>query len=166
VCLLPAGVRGAEPPTFAATVESVQPKVVKIYGAGGLRGLEPYQSGFLISPEGHVLTVWSYVLDTDYITVTLNSGQKYQGELIGADPRYEIAILKIDADELSHFAPGDAAPLEVGDRVLAFSNLFGVATENKRPASCTGASQPRPVSPPAAVPSKRPTGGRHTCWTR
>ena len=33
--------------------------------------LEAYQSGFLISPQGHVLTAWSYVLDTDYITVTL-----------------------------------------------------------------------------------------------
>ena len=52
-------------PSFATSIDRVQPKLVKIYGAGGFRGLEAYQSGFLISSEGHVLTVWSYVLDTD-----------------------------------------------------------------------------------------------------
>ena len=45
--------------------------MVKIYGAGGPRGLEAYQSGFLISAEGYILTSWSYVLDTDNITVVL-----------------------------------------------------------------------------------------------
>ena len=127
-CLVPAGARSAESTSFAEAVDSVQPNIVKIYGAGGLRGLEPYQSGFLFSPTGHVLTVWSYVLDTDYITVTLNDGRKYQGQLVGADPRYEIAVLKIDADELPHFPLSDTVQLDVGDRVLAFSNLFGVAT--------------------------------------
>ena len=48
------------------TIDRVQPKIVKIYGAGGFRGMEGYQSGILISPEGHILTAYSYVLDTDY----------------------------------------------------------------------------------------------------
>ena len=77
---------------FSVVSASVQPKMIKIYGAGGIRGLEGYQSGFLISGEGHILTVWSYVLDTDYITVTLDDGRKFQGEIIGADPRLEIAV--------------------------------------------------------------------------
>ena len=51
--------------TLPDVIDSVQPKMVKIYGSGGIRGLEAYQSGFLISPEGHVLTVWSYVLDSE-----------------------------------------------------------------------------------------------------
>jgi len=114
--------------TFIQTVALVQPKIVKIYGAGGLRGLEAYQSGFLISPQGHVLTAWSYVLDTDLITVTLDDGRRLQAQLIGADPRREVAVLKIEADDLPHFRLSDAVELEVGDRVLAFSNLFGVAT--------------------------------------
>ena len=54
--------------SFAQVVERVQPKMVKIYGAGGVRGLEAYQSGFLISSEGHILTVWSSVLDSDTIS--------------------------------------------------------------------------------------------------
>ena len=114
--------------TFIQAVASVQPKLVKIYGAGGLRGLEAYQSGFLISPQGHVLTAWSYVLDTDFITVTLDDGRRLAAQLIGADPRREIAVLKLEADDLPHFRLSDAVELEVGDRVLAFSNLFGVAT--------------------------------------
>ena len=59
--------------SLATTIAQVQPKMVKIYGAGGLRGLEAYQSGFLISGEGHILTVWSYVLDSDAVGVTLDS---------------------------------------------------------------------------------------------
>ena len=46
-------------------IDQAQTKMVKIYGAGGFRGMEGYQSGFLISAEGHVLTALSYVLDTD-----------------------------------------------------------------------------------------------------
>jgi len=124
----------AAAPSFAEVIASVQPKIVKIYGAGGFRGLEHYQSGFLISPEGHVLTAWSYVLDTDFVTVTLNDGSKYTAEFVGADPRLEIAVLKIDASTTDCFRLADAVELEPGARVLAFSNLYGVATGDE-PAS-------------------------------
>ncbi|HEX4128559.1 MAG TPA: S1C family serine protease [Pirellulales bacterium] len=129
-CCVAAARAGDAPPTvsFHPAIESVQPKVVKIYGAGGYRGMEPYQSGFLISAEGHVLTVWSYVLDTDYLSVTLNNGQKFDAKLLAADPRFELAVLKIDAEGLPHFDLAAAAKAETGARVLAFSNLFGVAT--------------------------------------
>lgn len=120
--------------TFSDVVTEVQPKIVKIYGAGGLRGLEAYQSGFLISGEGHVLTAWSYVLDSDFITVVLDDGRKFQGEMVGADPRLEIAVLKIDAEALSFFDIKKGVELTSGDRVLAFSNLYGVATGDE-PAS-------------------------------
>lgn len=123
-----ASVSVSQETSFATVVESVQPKIAKIYGAGGMRGLEAYQSGFLISPDGYVLTVWSYVLDTDYLTVTLDDGRKFEAALVGADPRYEIAVLKVGAEDLPHFSLSETVDLEVGDRVLAFSNLFGVAT--------------------------------------
>jgi S1-C subfamily serine protease len=114
--------------SFNSVLSDVLPKMVKIYGAGGVRGLEPYQSGFLISAEGHVLTSWSYVLDTDLVKVTLDDGRKYEGTSVGIDPRLEIAILKIDATELPHFDLANAPTAESGTRVLALSNLFGVAT--------------------------------------
>jgi len=114
--------------SYADIIAQVQPKIVKVYGAGGVRGLEAYQSGFLISAEGHILTVWSYVLDTDAIKVILDDGRDYTATLVGADPRTEIAILKIDAEDVQHFDPTAAVDLGPGARVLAFSNLFGVAT--------------------------------------
>ena len=75
--------------SFAEIAEQTQPKIVKIFGAGGLRGLEAYQSGFLISGQGHILTVWSYVLDTDYVGIILNDGRKFEAKLVGADPRMD-----------------------------------------------------------------------------
>lgn len=106
----------------------VQSKMAKIYGAGGVRGLEAYQSGIVISEQGHILTVWSYVLDTDELTVILDDGRKFKAEMVGADPRLEIAVLKIDATGLSAFEMQSAVSLQTGDRVLAFSNLYGIAT--------------------------------------
>jgi len=120
--------------SLAETIARAQPKMVKIYGVGGPRGMEDYQSGFLISPEGHILTAWSYVLDTDVIEVRLADGRKLPAKLVGADPRLEAAVLKIQATDLPCFDLGRAVEVEAGARVLAFSNLFGVATGNE-PAS-------------------------------
>ncbi len=117
-----------DPASFVDVVRSVQPKIVKIYGAGGFRGLEAYQSGLLISPNGHVLTVWSYVLDTDFIGVTLDDGRRFDGKLVAADPRLEVAVLKIDAQGLPCFKLDEAVEADGLTRVLAFSNLYGVAT--------------------------------------
>ena len=119
---------------FQKVVVQTQPAMVKIVGSGGFQGLEPYQSGFLISGEGHILTVWSYVLDSDTVTATLNDGQKFDAKLIGYDPRLEIAILKVDAKGSANFKLDEAVPAPAGSRVLAFSNLYGVATGNE-PAS-------------------------------
>jgi S1-C subfamily serine protease len=120
--------------SLADVIQQVEPKIVKIYGAGGFRGLEAYQSGFLISPDGHIVTAWSYVLDTEYVGVTLDDGRKFDAKLLGADPRLEVAVLKIDAADLPCFDLAQSADLAVGARVLAFSNLFGVATGSE-PAS-------------------------------
>ncbi len=126
---LAAAMPAAADDTLPAVVDSVQPKMVKIYGSGGIRGLEAYQSGFLISPEGHVLTVWSYVLDSEeLLNVVLNDGRRFPGKLVNHDPRLEIAILKIDVDAVEHFDLGTAVELQPGEGVLAFSNLYGVAS--------------------------------------
>lgn len=117
--------------SLASTIQSVQPRMVKLYGAGGVQGLEAYQSAFLISGEGHILTVWSYVLDADVITATLDDGRKLTAEVVGMDPRLEIAVLKVDGQDLPHFNLDEAVALEAGQRVLAFSNLYGVAAGNE-----------------------------------
>ncbi len=132
--LLPAAlacVLGGAASTFAQssqeTIESVLPRVVKIFGAGGLKNLESYGSGFLVSPEGHIVTVWSHVLDTDQLSVVLDDGRRFDAELLGAEPTLELAVLKIDAERLPFFDLSEVAEAGPGTRVLAFSNVFQVA---------------------------------------
>jgi S1-C subfamily serine protease len=120
--------RGAPQETIAAAAR----KVVKIHGAGGVRGLEAYQTGILVSSQGHILTVMSTVLDADEIDCVLDDGRRYRGRLVGVDPARELALLEIEAEELPAFALDATEPVPVGTRVLALSNLFGVALGDER----------------------------------
>jgi S1-C subfamily serine protease len=114
-------------------IRSAQSKVVKIYGAGGLRQMEAYQTGILISSEGHVLTVLSYVLDTDDLAVILDDGRKFTGEILGTDPLRELAVVKLTEVEepLPFFDLKESPVAEVGERVMAVSNLYNIATSNE-----------------------------------
>lgn len=105
-------------------------RVVKIYGAGGVRNLQGYGTGFLISAEGHIVTVWSHVLDADEVTIVLNDGRRFQGKLLGAEPQLDVAVIKLQNvnGELPHFDLSDLGEGAVGTRILGFSNMFKVAT--------------------------------------
>jgi len=108
-------------------------RVVKIYGAGGIRGLEAYQTGILVSPTGHIVTALSTVLDAEAIDCVLDDGRRYQARLLGADLRRELAVLAIDGENLPCYQLTTTAPRAVaGTRVLALSNLFGVAVGDER----------------------------------
>ena len=111
------------------SIREAQRKVVKIYGAGGVSGLEAYQTGILISAEGHVLTVQSYVLDTDDLGVVLDDGRYFTAEILGVDPVRELAVLKlpVENDSLPHFNLAASPLAKIGERVLAVSNLFNIA---------------------------------------
>ncbi len=111
-----------------SAIEEVQRRVVKIFGAGGVRGLHAYSTGFLISPEGHVATVWNHVLDPDTVTVILHDGRKFEGRVVGAEPQLQMAILKIEGEDLPHFELADAGSAGTGTRVLGFGNMYKVAT--------------------------------------
>ena len=111
----------------SSAVKSVLPTTVKIVGSGGMRGLEAYQSGIVISNEGHILTAWSYVLDSD-ATVTTNDGERFECKLLGYDAKLEIAILKVEAQGLPHVSLASAVEVPVGTPVLTFCNCYGVAT--------------------------------------
>jgi serine protease Do len=111
------------------TIDAVLPRLVKIYGAGGLQNLVAYGTGMLVSPEGHVATVWSHVLDTEQVTVVLNDGRRFQAQVLGAEPHLDLALLKLDAEnlQLPYFDLAEAGAAEPGERILAFSNMFKVA---------------------------------------
>lgn len=110
------------------TVIDAELKTVKIYGAGGFAGLDAYQSGFFISDAGHILTVWSTVLDVDPILAVCSDGSRYEAKVLGIDPNLEIAVLETGQRPSSFFAWEEPPSLQTGDRVLALSNLYGIAT--------------------------------------
>ena len=131
-------VTAGPPASFRNVVRQVQSKLVKIVGGGGVQGWGSYQSGVCISEDGYILTSWSYVLEAENVWVTLDDGQKFTGTLVGYDPQIEIAVLKIDANGLSHFKLDSAVTAKLGARVLAFSNLYGVATGDEPVSVQTG----------------------------
>lgn len=125
-------VAAAEPSPQQVIATSAR-KVVKLYGAGGLSGLEGYQTGILISPDGRIVTVASTVLDADDIECVLDDGRRFTARLVGVDPQRELAVLQIDASDVPAFVvPADAEPVPPGTRIIALSNMFGVAVGDER----------------------------------
>jgi len=125
-CTLLAAVTAAAQSPHEA-IEAVQSRVVKIFGAGGIANLHDYGTGFLVSPDGHVVTVWSHVLDGDVVTCVLDDGRRYYGKVLGAEPQLDLAVVKIDAEDLPYFDLSQTATAGPGTRVLGFSNLYKVA---------------------------------------
>lgn len=116
------------------TIDHVLPRIVKIFGAGGIANLHAYGTGFIVSPEGHIATVWSHVLDTSAVTVVLDDGRRFYAEVLGAEPALDVAVLKIEAENLPYFDLDDLGRAGPGTRVLGFSNMFQVA-EGDEPVS-------------------------------
>ena len=85
-------------------------------------------SGFIISKDGYILTNNHVVNDADSITVTLGDGREFEASLIGADPKTEVALIKIeDGEDLPVIPLGDSDALQVGEWVLAAGNPFGLS---------------------------------------
>ena len=74
--------------------------------------------------EGYVVTNHHVIDDADEITVTLKDRREFSAELVGSDPQTDIALLKIDADDLNALVLGDSEQLAVGDFVIAIGNPF------------------------------------------
>jgi serine protease Do len=112
-------------------VDRVQEKVVKLFGAGGAKGLESYQSGVLVGSDGYILTSWSTVLDVTSVRVVAYDGRRLNATVVGVDPPNEMALLKVDDAGLSGFELDTSIATRPGQRVFGVSNLFGIATGNE-----------------------------------
>jgi S1-C subfamily serine protease len=125
--------------SFAKVAEEVNPKVVKVFGAGGVRGLAAYGTGLLVSPDGYILTVYSHILDTQDLRVHLYDGTRFHAKVVAIEPELDIALIKIGGDKdklegLPYFDVFEAAKkpqAEAGTGVLAFSNVFEIATRDE-----------------------------------
>ena len=85
-------------------------------------------SGFIISKDGYIVTNHHVIEDANKITVTLYDGKAYEATLVGSDANSDVAVLKIDADNLTPVTIGSSTELVVGDEVAAIGNPLGELT--------------------------------------
>jgi serine protease Do len=83
-------------------------------------------SGVIVSTDGYILTNNHVVHDADTIRVTLADGRELTAKVVGTDPQSDLAVVKIDAKDLPAITFADSDKIEVGDRVLAIGNPFGI----------------------------------------
>jgi serine protease Do len=83
-------------------------------------------SGVIISPNGYIITNNHVIDKATEIRVQLGDRREFKGKLIGADPKTDIAVVKIEADGLRAIPWGDSKGLRVGENVMAFGNPFGL----------------------------------------
>jgi serine protease Do len=83
-------------------------------------------SGFLISPDGYLLTNAHVVDGADEITVTLQDKREFKGKLVGSDKRSDVAVVKIEGTGLPTLKVGDPAKLRVGEWVIAIGSPFNL----------------------------------------
>lgn len=81
-------------------------------------------SGVIISPNGYIVTNEHVIRDVKYINVTVNDNRKFAADVIGIDKSTDLALLKIEAENLPYATFGDSDALQVGNWVLAVGNPF------------------------------------------
>jgi len=85
-------------------------------------------SGFIITKDGYILTNYHVIENSTSVTVTTYSNEKYTATIIGYDETNDLAVLKIDADNLTPVTIGNSENLNVGDDVVAIGNPLGELT--------------------------------------
>ncbi|TAG33556.1 MAG: Do family serine endopeptidase [Verrucomicrobia bacterium] len=146
---LAATAANARATSYADVLEPVQPAVVSVYssktirrrvqvpelfrqfyGDGAFPDREQRQdglgSGVIVSKNGYILTNSHVVAEADELKVSLNDGREFEAKLIGADPKTDVAVIKIEAENLPHATLADSDLLRVGDLVFAVGNPLGV----------------------------------------
>ncbi len=84
-------------------------------------------SGSIIDSKGHILTNNHVVGEADKIMVRLTDGREFEAKLVGADPLSDIAVIKIDGEDLSQLPFGNSDEVRVGESVIAIGNPFGLS---------------------------------------
>lgn len=148
---LPQSVKGEPVTSLAPLVEEVSPAVVNIrvshtitrrspfaddafrrfFGLpdtpGGAREVASAGSGVIVdAARGYILTNHHVVGDADTIQISLMDGSVHDAEIVGSDPAFDIAVIKVDVEGLTEMPIGDSARVRVGDFVIAIGNPFGL----------------------------------------
>ena len=152
IAALPAEVNGQPLPSLAPLVEATSPAVVNIrvrhtvttrspfgddafrrfFGLpdmpGGSQQVQSAGSGVIVDAErGYIITNHHVVDKADEIRISTHEGVEHVAEVVGSDPATDIAVLKVDADDLTDMPIGDSDTVRVGDFVIAIGNPFGLS---------------------------------------
>jgi serine protease Do len=111
--------------------EQMWPRTVK-------RKVTNIGSGFISTPDGYIVTNEHVVRDAQEVTVTTTTGQKYNALIIGTDPLLDMALLKIDAENLPYVSWANSDQAIVGEWVIAIGNPYGLFAVNDQPSVSVG----------------------------
>ncbi len=120
--------------TIAPALEKASQAVVAIQTTvndNSLVTTKTQGSGFIFDSDGHILTNEHVIHLADRIEVTLADKTKYLARLIGSDVRMDIAVIKIDKDNLTHLELGGQSQLQVGQLAVAMGNPLGTGADGK-----------------------------------
>ncbi len=95
-------------------------------------------SGYIISPDGYIVTNDHVAGNAAEITITMTDGSHHKAEIIGSDPTSDICLLKIDGKDLPYVELGTSSDLIIGEWVIALGNPFGLFELNDKPTVTVG----------------------------
>lgn len=123
---------------FALVAKAVSPSVVHINARstpqlfdewdffGPFRNQDQIGSGVVVAKNGYILTNNHVVANARSITVTFSDGRVESGEVVGSDENIDLAVVRVEADDLTPIPMGDSDALEVGNWVIAIGNPYGL----------------------------------------
>ncbi len=95
-------------------------------------------SGYIISPDGYILTNHHVAGNASKIVITMTNGEKLDAEIIGSDMVSDVALLKIDGKNLPYIKLANSDDVVVGEWAIAFGNPFGLFDRNSKPTVTVG----------------------------
>lgn len=113
---------------FSLIVNRVVPAVVNITGLSATNYKISSGSGVIVSPDGYIVTNHHVIEDATTLRITLHNKRKFDAEVIGLDTQTDLALLKINSQNLSTLPLGNSNQLDVGEWVLAIGHPFNLTS--------------------------------------
>ena len=92
------------------------------------KAIQGMGSGVIITPDGYIVTNFHVIKGASEVDITLNNNETYAAEIIGTAPENDVALLKIDAQDLDYMSFGDSDHINLGEWVLAVGNPFNLTS--------------------------------------